>query len=132
MKRSLLLLGILLALACAQASADESEYYYINVPIVKVYSHAMGYQVIYKVGSTRTASAYLPMSWFDYPNSPNKVDYGWGPTFPYMTVFYKEGKMSHVRLHLNWDINDSRWGIFDQTVDGKALFEGVKELKLQF
>jgi hypothetical protein len=131
MKRVLFIASVLLIALVAQVVSQESNLYYVNVPIIKVYAHQEGYMVVYKVGSTKTATAYLPMRWF-VAGGKGEIDYGWGSMFPYMTVFYKDQKFGFLRLHLNSDTNDSRWGIFDQFVDGKKLFEGVEDIKLVF
>jgi len=130
-KRSLLLIIVLALIVPSWAAADESEYYYINVPIIKVYADRYGYQIVYKVGSTKMATAYLPMEWF-LSGGIGEIDYGAGMMYPYISVYYKEGKVQHFRLHLNSDQADARWGIFDQAVDSKKLFGEVKELKLVF
>lgn len=112
-------------------AAEESDYYYVSVPIIKVYANTNGYLVVYRVGSIYTAQAYLPMDWF-FSGGKGEVDYGPGKMYPYMTVFYKAGKFSHVRLHLNSDTNDARWGIISDSDDLKKKFQETQEVKLQF
>jgi hypothetical protein len=106
---------------------DQSEYYYVNVPLVKVYAHKLGYKVVYKLNSTTIASNYLPMEWFLTYAGKGTIDYGPGMMFPYMTVYYKNGQFDHVRLHLNSDTNDPSWAIFDQTADVAPLFKKAAE-----
>jgi hypothetical protein len=130
-KRSLLLILAFVLVVQSFALAEESEYYYVNVPIIKVYAHRYGYEIVYKVGSTKMASAYLPMEWF-LSGGTGEFDYGSGTMYPYISVYYKQGKVAHFRLHLNSDTNDSRWGTFDKGIDAKALFGNVKELKFQY
>ena len=133
MKRTtvLLLAGFILLISAQVLAADESEYYYTNVPIYKIYSHTEGYICAYKVGSTELATAYLPMRWFT-PGGKGDIDFGYGALFPYMSVYYKDGKFDHVRLHLNGDTRDARWGIIQQGADVKLFFDGVEELKIRF
>lgn len=132
MKRRLILVVLGLVLLAATAIADESDYYYVNVPIEKIYAHQLGYIVVYKVGTAGLAEAVLPMEWFYTYAGKGDIDYGYGATFPYMSVYYREGKFSHVRLHLNFDTNDRRWGVVPQGTDLRSKFEGVEEIKLQF
>jgi hypothetical protein len=132
MKRRLILVLAGLLIMTAAAIADESQYYYINVPIEKIYAHELGYMVVYRVGTATIASAYLPMEWFYTLAGKGDIDYGYGAMFPYMSVYYVQGKFDHVRLHLNFDKNDSRWGVFAQGADVKDKFKGVEDIKLQF
>jgi hypothetical protein len=111
--------------------AEGSDFYYVNIPIVKVYAHDLGYMIVYKVGTVYTDTIYLPMKWFTAAGK-GVFDYSYGPMFPYMTVYYKGEKFSHVRLHLNADTNDSRWGVFSQTAQLASKFEGVEDIKLKF
>ncbi len=132
MKRRLVLLIVALFLLTAVAIAEESEYYYVNIPIEKIYAHELGYMVVYKVGTATLATCYLPMEWFYTRAGKGDIDYGYGSMFPYMSVYYVKGKFDHVRLHLNFDKNDSRWGVFAQDADVKAKFQNVTDLQLQF
>ncbi|MDR2068943.1 MAG: hypothetical protein LBP71_03640, partial [Spirochaetaceae bacterium] len=53
-------------LAAQQNSADnkKSEYYYVTVPVEKVYPYRKGYVVLYRKGVNQLARAYLPLEWF--------------------------------------------------------------------
>lgn len=131
-KTAFILLTAMIALASVQAlAAEESEYYFVNVPIVKLYATLDGYIATYKVGSTELGTAYLPIRWF-VPGGKGASDLGWGPAYPYMSVYYKAGKFDHVVLHLNADQADGHWGPVSQYADTKDLFEGVEEVKLKF
>jgi hypothetical protein len=132
MKKRIILIVAGLFLMVAAASALESDYYYVNVPIEKIYAHELGYMVVYRVGTATIANCYLPMEWFYTRTGKGDLDYGYGSMFPYMSIYYYQGKFSHVRLHLNFDKNDSRWGVFAQGADVKAKFQGVEEVKLQY
>lgn len=121
-----------MALGSFQAlAAEESDYYFVNVPIIKLYATLDGYIATYKIGSTGLGTAYLPMRWF-VPGGKASSDTGFGPTFPYMSVYYKSGKFDRVVLHLNSNPADGHWGPVSQYADTKALFEGVEEVKLKF
>ena len=69
MKKSMLLLisfvlifGLVAALPVA---STESEFYYVNVQILKIFPHKLGYYVIYRRAGLKTGEVYIPQKWFD-------------------------------------------------------------------
>jgi hypothetical protein len=117
MKRTVLVL-VLLALAAASLAAEISDYYPLYVDVMKVYSHADGYRVIYRRGSNGIADVYLPIALFktmeqDGKRQPARAALvrGEGPSLPYMMVFYKDGKFDHLRLYVNRDYRDTGWAV---------------------
>jgi hypothetical protein len=114
------------------AKGNWSSYYYTNVPLEKVYPHKLGYVVIYRKGGSEMGRAYLPLRWFtesaakgDIINLPK------GRTWPYMSVFYKDGAFSHVRLFIRQDFSHESWGNLPLNVNIDGQFE-AEELKLDY
>jgi hypothetical protein len=46
-------------------AGKESDYYYFNYTIEKIYSHRMGYIVVYRMASNKLARVYVPLEWFN-------------------------------------------------------------------
>jgi len=109
MKRATIVIALVAILACALA-AETSAYYPVRLDVVKVYSHADGYRVIYRKGSADVGVVYLPARWF-VPGGKAELVRDNDPSFPYMTIFYKDGKFDHLRLYVLADQHDSTWGI---------------------
>jgi hypothetical protein len=128
MKR-ILIAAILLVLLTTPLVSQTSEYYPIRVDVIKVYSHAEGMRVIYRSGSTGFADAYIPASWFTAGGKAELVSAN-DPSYPYMTVFYKNGAFSHVRLYVKASTSDSSWGVLPPEA-GRGKFD-IEELKLKF
>lgn len=118
----------LVAQEAASARKNSSDYYPVRLDVVKVYSHADGFRVVYRKGMAGFADLYLPLDWFK-PGGSQLVR-GEGPAYPYMVVYFKEGKFSHVRLYVAADPRDQSWGMLGSE-EGKGKFE-VTELKLEF
>lgn len=122
------------------AQMTQSPYFAKSVSIMRVFSHQKGYRIVYWTQSRQARDVYIPIEWFsrygDYLNengSPKaELHFGPGPTFPYMTIFWKEGKFSHVRLFLNVDYRDSSWGVIPQTEDWSSRFDPSSTPQLRF
>ncbi len=70
MKKALMLLAVTaFALLCVPAfsqtaRADPKDAFAKTVPIVKIYSHNLGYKVLYFTSKNELAEMYVPMKWF--------------------------------------------------------------------
>jgi len=112
--------------------AKESDYYYYNFTIEKVFSHRLGFIVLYRRGSNKISRAIIPMEWFnDFGGKGDIVYLDSGNEWPSMIVYYKNGEFSHVRLRLRKLRTHESWGIipFNAMVDD--YFQNIDELKLE-
>ena len=130
MKIKAALLALLLIAASGSAAfAQDSDYYYLNVNVVKVYPTKLGFLLVYRVGSMTAKELYLPNEWFqvsmDASGKPvpaqAEIVYARDPGYPYKTVYYKAGKYSHLRLYLQVDRGHPSYGLLpaDAKVDDK-------------
>ena len=111
----------------------ESEYYYYNVPIEKIYTYRLGYVVIYRKGVNQMARTYIPAEWFTEAGGKGEVvALGSGKEWPSMTVYYKSGEFSHVRLMLRRERNHESWGVVPLNVNIDDYFKDVEDIKLEF
>jgi hypothetical protein len=115
------------------SDGKESGYFYVNVPIEKVYPYRKGYVVQYRKGVNQMARAYLPIEWFEDAAGKGELLYlGTGNAWPYLTVYYKDGAFSHVRLYLRRDRAHASWGNIGLGINIDDRFEEVYDLKLEF
>ncbi|MDR2747526.1 MAG: hypothetical protein LBB77_08785 [Treponema sp.] len=122
-------------LSAQDVPADkESEYFYYNVPIERVYPYRRGYVVKYRKGSMGVATTYLPREWFNDAASKGDLIYlSPGPKWPYLAVYYKGGQFSHVRLYLRRDRDHESWGNIPLGVNLDEHFDSVDEnYRLEF
>jgi len=118
MKRSVIVF-ILLAILAAGLAADTSAYYPVRLDVVKVYTHAEGYRVVYRKGYGDFADLYVPVGWFKATTDssgkllPPKAELvrGEDASYPYATVYYKDGKFDHLLLFVRSDPHDPMWGM---------------------
>ena len=119
----------------AQDQRDErdSEFYYINVSLEKVYPYRKGYIVQYRKGFFEHGKAYLPAEWFTDADSKGEIiTLPRGKSWPSMTVYYKNGEFSHVRLYVHRWQSHATWGSVPQNVDIDKNFDNVDTLKIDF
>jgi hypothetical protein len=135
-------ISVMPVIAQEENSKIGSPYYYVNVPIERVYPYKKGYIIDYQTGTTgtRTARTYIPLEWFETgpraeTGEPPKGDVilmGAGTAWPYLTVYYKEGEFSHVRLYLRKERNHRSWGSLQRGVNLDEHFEDVTTIELAF
>ncbi len=128
MKRTAIALAIILAAAAGLVAAT-SAFYPVRVDVVKVYTHGDGVLVIHRKGSTDIGQCFIPARWFVSGGKAELVR-GTDPSFPYMSVFYKDGAFSHLRLYVRADSRDSMWGVLNPE-DGKGRFDS-EEFKIEY
>ncbi|MDR1031199.1 MAG: hypothetical protein LBL76_10060 [Treponema sp.] len=133
---------VLPLMAQEEESSGGSPYYYVNVPVERVYAYRKGYVVAYRTGVLKPGLGYLylPIEWFaDGPRaeeeSPPKGEVillGPGKSWPYLTIYRKDGAFSHVRLYVRQERTHESWGGIPLTVNIDDRFEGVEDIKLAY
>jgi hypothetical protein len=117
----------------AASSSDVEGSYAITVSLERVYPYRKGYVVKYSRGMGKISDAYLPVEWFEGTGKKGDlILLGSGTDWPHMTVFYKDGKFSHVRLYVRKERGHESWGDVPLNVNIDDRFEGVEEITLQF
>jgi hypothetical protein len=143
-KKVVLLVAVCIALASVPVfaqedgaeSASSSSYYYVNVPVQKVYPYEKGYAVTYRKGAVDSAMAYLPLEWLkEKAGEASKLEIillGPGPRWPYLTVYYKDGVFSNVRLYVRRERSHETWGHIPAGLDLSDKFSEDAEISLEF
>ena len=111
----------------------ESEFFYHTVTIEQIFIYRLGYVVIYRMpSSNHTAQVYIPHVWFTESSAPGEIIYlGRGREWPSMTVFYRDGQFSHVRLRLRRDKSHATWGVIPLNVNIDERFQNVERIQLE-
>jgi hypothetical protein len=137
MKKIILLvvLGALIqgsVLFAQNTTFTESEFYYYNFPIEKIYLHNLGYMVVYRRSSNRASRTFIPFAWFSTIGGKGEiVGLPSGNEWPSFTVYYKNGTFSHVRLKLRQNKLHETWGIVPLNVNLDDQFRDIEEVKLE-
>lgn len=128
---------LFLLLFAVGLAADTSEYFFKTVPITRVYPHRNGYRIVYRRSNLDLAVLYVPDDWFQY--IPDAGSRGKGdlvmdndPSFPYMSIFWKNAEFSHIRLYLHENKQHISWGDLDNPESFSDKFEIDTLDNLQF
>ncbi len=112
---------------------NESDMFYINVPIEKIYPYQKGYIILYRKGVNQMGRVYIPIEWFSGPDGKaDLIRMGSGKAWPYLTVFYKSGEFSHLRLYVRREVSHETWGNIPLGVNLDDRFVGVDTITLEF
>jgi hypothetical protein len=111
----------------------DSEYYYVNITVEKIYPCSKGYIVQYRKGSFQYGRIYLPASWFTDADSKGEIiTLPQGQTWPSLTVYYRNGQFSHVRLYVHRWSGHPSWGSVPQNVNLDAQFENIDSVNIEY
>ena len=112
---------------------NESEYYYVNVSLEKIFPYRKGYVVQYRKGFTQYARAYLPSKWFtDAGSKAEIITLPQGKAWPSMSVYYKDGEFSHVRLYVHHVPTHQSWGSIPQNINLDDKFDHLDSVKIEY
>lgn len=135
MKKSLLLiLAFILVFGCfaaLPAAADESELYYINVQILRIFPHKLGYYIIYRRAGLKTGEVFIPHEWFDRRDSRAILSLVGGDVNPYLTFVLRNGEFDHIRICAMKDLRHGTWGMISENAIEADRFQ-VETLNPQF
>jgi hypothetical protein len=78
-------------------------------------------------------TTYLPMEWFTASAGKGEVvNLPQGPSWPSLSVYYKDGEFSYVKLYVHRSPSHQTWGVIPQTVNIDDRFEGVEEPDIKY
>ena len=112
------------------AQDQEVSMFVKTVPIVKIYSHPEGFKVIYLKTTMNLVEIYIPGSWF-VAGGKGEIIYGRDPSYPYFSVFWKDGKFDFIRLYVQEDLSSLSWGVLKWSENIEENFN-IDELELEF
>ena len=111
---------------------QESEYYYVNISLEKIWPYRKGYIVQYRKGLNQIGRLYLPYEWFTEAASRGEIiTLPKGKAWPSLTVYYKEGEFSHLRLYVHRWASHPTWGSVPQNINIDSNFD-IDTLKIAF
>ncbi|MDR0302213.1 MAG: hypothetical protein LBI04_07885 [Treponema sp.] len=116
----------------AQNNSNDEEgnpnVYYANVPVEKIYLAGTGYVVQYRMSTSQIGTIGIPYSWFtDAASTAELVRLPKGPNWPNMSIFYKDGNFSHIRLYVHGHKSHQTWGVTPQGADVSRYFPEDKD-----
>jgi len=120
----------------AQTTSPENpaSLYYVNVPVEKVIVTSTGYIIQYRTASNVLAIVGLPNSWFtDAASCAELLKLPSASDWPTMSIFYKDGKFSHVRLYVHPAKSHWTWGSVPMGTNVSSYFtDDPESFKIQY
>ena len=112
---------------------EQPDLYYKNVPVERIYFAGTGYVVQYRNSSNQIGTLGIPYTWFtDAASKAEIVKLPRGPNWPNMTIFYKDGNFSHIRLYVHRERGHQTWGITPQGYDVSRYFQDQNSFKFDY
>ena len=113
------------------AQTQQEDVYYRQASILKIFSHAYGYKILYRKSDLNLGEIYVPKGWF--LDSAGKAEIVWGnrPSYPYFSVFWVNGEFAHIRIYAVNNLNSPTWGVLSGGREVRERFE-IEELDVEF
>jgi len=112
---------------------NQSEYYYVNITLERIYLYRAGYVIQYRKGINRIGTLYLPHEWFSSAAAKGELVYlPRGKEWPTLTIYYKDGEFSHVRLYAHKWRGHSTWGVVPMSANLDSHFKDIDTLKIEY
>ena len=117
---------VLAVLACSAAFAQQTtakDVYVKTVRIARVYAHGLGYRILYFKSTMEYAEMYVPTTWFSFSGG-GRANVIWGESdeFPYMAIYWVNGKFDRIVLYLHSNMHDVTWGTLPPGIDLTSQF----------
>ena len=129
---SVLLLAGLPLFAQTQSQANPQQAYYKTIPILKIWLHPLGYLIQYLNSRQQVAQLYVPLTWFNKgAMSKAEILYGNSRDYPYVTIFWVDGKFDHLRIYALTDFESGTWGVLGTDIDFSKQFD-IQDVPREF
>ncbi|MCL2412331.1 MAG: hypothetical protein FWC97_11890 [Treponema sp.] len=106
--------------------------HYLNFFIERIYPTNRGYIVVYR-GQRQNHAIGIPSEWFGGPEGrAQKIRLYRGASWPTMSVFFRDGEFSHVRLNVHPARGHLSWGHTSHGMDVSRFFQDTDSFDIQF
>jgi hypothetical protein len=106
-----------------QTTENIQSAYVKNFLILKIYTHTLGFKVVYWTSNMDTASVYIPMAWFNDLDRKAVLVYGRDASYPYLSVIWVNNQISCLKIYAKEDTNDYTWGVLQDSPDLESKFK---------
>ncbi len=112
-------------------STAKDDVFVKTVPVVKVYTHELGYKVLYVKSNLEIGVLYLPNTWLGEAAGKAAIIWQTADRPPHFSIFWLNGKFDHLYLYVPDNLSLPLWGSLDETLDVKGEFN-IDQPKLEF
>jgi len=134
MKKFIIILFILSVVSPVFAQSSQTDdIYYVNVSIERIYPSARGYVIQYLKHGGGFGTIGVPNEWFTLAvNKAEIMNLQPGKDWPTMSIFYRNGEFSYIRLHVHRLKSHSTWGNLPQGIDVNRFFANGDTLNIEY
>jgi len=130
--KKIIIAVVFLMLISPVFAQDTTPFYYVNVSIEKIYSTSQGFIVMYRT-QKGVETIGVPNRWFnESAGRADIVNLPSGFNWPTMSIFYREGEFSNVRLYVHRSKGHITWGNVPQGTDVSSYFPDGDTFDLKF
>ncbi len=122
----------MISVASLSADSKESDLYYVNAQILKIFHHQKGYCVLYRRPGKEAGELFLPKKWFKVEENKASMQKINTRINPYIAFFIREGKCEYVRVYAPRDLKSRTWGTFTAPHEYDEKFESAEGIPLDF
>lgn len=130
MKKIILLTVLLFITLSSMLNGQIHKDIYVRTLFIeKIFIHPSGYIVIYnKPSSFGYSTIYLPFNWFTEAGGAGEMVWGRHEAYPYMSIFWVDGKFSHIKIYVQENMGHSMWENFHgRNADVQDKFNVTRE-----
>ncbi len=136
MKKIFLLCAALLIttsvpLIAQQKASGLPDVFVKTISIVKVYTHELGFKILFIDSRQNVGTFYVPIKWFGHSAGKGETVFETPGTPPYFSIFWEDGKFSHIVLHVDSNSSSLTWGVLTTNEDLKDAFN-IEEPQLVY
>jgi hypothetical protein len=119
----------------AQNVADENRanIYPVTVTVEKIYKSNVGYIVQYRKSLNTIGTVGIPEEWFSNAGGKAElINLPPGNSWPNMTIFYKDGEFSRLKLYVHKRRSHSTWGNIAPGTDVSRYFKDQDKFIIEY
>ena len=108
---------------------NESYFYFKTAKIFKIYTYNAGYRIVYEKANLELREFMIPMKWFQ---AGGKGELIWGndASYPYFSVFWKDGQFDHIKLYLVPDLNHKTWASNENDSETENKISAIENINI--
>jgi len=106
------------------SSANQTDKLFVQtVYVERIYTHRLGYRVIYDKSGIDVGEVYIPARWFTQAAGKAEMIKTRSTSAPYMEVYYQNGEFAYLRLYAPMNPGDITWARLEPTQDVSGKFD---------
>ncbi len=113
------------------AQTQQADVFVRSAPIMRIYTHALGYKVVYRKSDLALGEFYVPKTWFLHSGGKAELVWGNRQACPYFSMFWVDGRFGYIRLYVLSDLSSDTWGVLTGGTELRDSFD-IDDLQIDF